>query len=443
MTRMSADLRALGANAKAAGKLLARANTAQKNQVLLDMAAGLLDCADEILKANAVDVANAQARNVEPYFVDRLTLNPQRLHGLANDIRAVAALPDPIGEPLDLTTLPNGLRLHKRRVPLGVLGVIYEARPNVTTDIASLALKSGNAVILRGGSDNIHSNRALLSVIHAAMKANGLPADAVQLIDDPDRARIMELLKLNDFVDLIIPRGGAALHQLCRDNSTIPVITGGMGINHIYVDESADLAKATEIIFNAKTSKPTVCNALGTAIVNSAIAGDFLPKMAARLAEKGVELRCDARALAMLDAVTEKVGDKVTIANGIAPSPDHLFTVSSARAGDWDVEWLALILGVKIVDSLDEAIAFIHAHSLEHSDGIVSQNPEHITQFLNEVDSSAVFVNASTRFNDGGQFGLGAEVAISTQRIHARGPMGLRELTSYKWVCEGDGHVRA
>jgi len=419
---MPADLRAMGANAKAAGKLLARASTAQKNQALLDMAAGLIECADEILLANAIDVANAKSRNVEAYFVDRLTLNPQRLQGLANDIRAVAGLPDPIGEPFDHNTLPNGLRLHKRRVPLGVLGVIYEARPNVTTDIASLALKSGNAVILRGGSDNINSNRALLSVIHAAMKANGLPLDAVQLIDDPDRARIMELLRLNDFVDLIIPRGGASLHQLCRANSTIPVITGGMGINHIYVDETAEQARAVEIIFNAKTSKPTVCNALGTAIVNSAIAGEFLPKMAARLAEKGVELRCDERAIDIFKPQTANV--------------------KAASDDDWDVEWLALILGVKIVDSLDEAIAFIHAHSLEHSDGIVSKHPEHIAQFLNEVDSSAVFVNASTRFNDGGQFGLGAEVAVSTQRIHARGPMGLRELTSYKWVCEGDGQIR-
>jgi glutamate-5-semialdehyde dehydrogenase len=419
---MTALLRAMGANAKSAGKLLARASTAQKNAALLDMAAGLIDCADAILQANVIDVANAKARNVEAYFVDRLTLNPQRLQGLANDIRAVAALPDPIGEPFDHSTLPNGLRLHKRRVPLGVLGVIYEARPNVTTDIASLALKSGNAVIMRGGSDNINSNRALLSVIHTAMRANGLPLDAVQLIDDPDRARIMELLKLNDFVDLIIPRGGASLHRLCRDNSTIPVITGGMGINHIYVDETADQAKAAEIIFNAKTSKPTVCNALGTAIVHSAIATDFLPKMAARLAEKSVELRCDERAFEIVKRQAS--------------------SVKPAQPGDWDTEWLALIMGVKIVDSLDEAIAFIHAHSLEHSDGIVSQHPEHIAQFLNEVDSSAVFVNSSTRFNDGGQFGLGAEVAISTQRIHARGPMGLRELTSYKWVCEGDGHVR-
>lgn len=413
----------IGKRAKAASKLLARATTEQKNNTLLALADGLIACQGEILRANAIDIENAKARGVEAYFVDRLTLNPARLQSLVSDARNVAALPDPVGEQFDHTTLPNGLRLHKRRVPLGVLGVIYEARPNVTTDIASLALKSGNAAILRGGSDNLNSNRALLSVIHAAMQANGLLLDAVQLIEDTDRARIMDLLKLNDYVDLIIPRGGAALHRLCRDNSTIPVITGGMGINHIYVDETADQAKAVEIIFNAKTSKPTVCNALGTLLVHHDIAESFLPKVTARLAEKQVALRCDERTFSILNfqlSIAQRANDTT----------------------DWDTEWLALVLGVKVVDSLDEAIAFIHAHSMEHSDGICSQDPEHIARFLNEVDSSAVFANASTRFNDGGQFGLGAEVAISTQRVHARGPMGLRELTSYKWVCEGDGHIR-
>jgi glutamate-5-semialdehyde dehydrogenase len=427
MTHLS--MTEIGQRAKAAGKQLARATTAQKDTALLALADGLLNCADVILAANAIDVANAKARNVEAYFVDRLTLNPQRLSTMAQDVRNVAALPDPIGEQFDASVLPNGLRLHKRRIPLGVLGVIYESRPNVTIDIAALALKSGNAVILRGGSDTMTSNTALLSVVHAAMKANSLPLDAVQLIEDPDRARILDLLKLNDSVDLIIPRGGAALHKLCRDNSTIPVITGGMGINHMYVDETADQAKAVEIIFNAKTNKPTVCNALGTALVHANIAQDFLPKMAARLAEKQVALRCDERAFTILTQDAERTTNASCM-------------LHPASLGDWDVEWLALILGVKIVDSLDEAIDFIHTHSLEHSDGIVSQNPENIARFLNEVDSSAVFVNASTRFNDGGQFGLGAEVAVSTQRIHARGPMGLRELTSYKWVCEGDGQVR-
>ena len=417
------DLITIGRRARAASRQLARADTARKNAALLALADGLLACQDEILRANAADVAQARERNVEAYFVDRLTLNLPRLQNMAQDVRAVASLPDPVGEQFDHATLPNGLRLHKRRVPLGVLGVIYEARPNVTTDIAALALKSGNAVILRGGSDNLNSNQALVAVIHQALRQAGLPTDAVQLIEDTDRARILELLRLSDYVDLIIPRGGAALHKLCRDHSTIPVITGGMGINHIYVDATADQDKAGEVVFNAKVSKPTVCNALGTLLVHADIAATFLPRVARRLADKDVELRCDERALAIL-------------------APVYPFTRCADDATDWDTEWLALILGVKVVDSLDEAIAFIQAHTMEHSDGICSQDPQAIARFLSEVDSSAVFVNASTRFNDGGQFGLGAEVAISTQRIHARGPMGLRELTSYKWVCEGDGHVR-
>lgn len=418
----------IGQQAKTASKQLARTPTAQKDSTLLQFAQGLIDCADEIVRANTIDVANAKARNVEPYFVDRLTLTPARLKGMADDVRGVAALPDPIGEPYDHSTLPNGLRLHKRRIPLGVLGVIYESRPNVTTDISALALKSGNAAILRGGSDNAHSNKSLLSVVHAAMKANDLPLHAVQLVEDTDRARILELLKLHDCVDLIIPRGGEALHKLCRENSNIPVITGGIGINHIFVDESADQAQAVEILFNAKVSKPSVCNSLGTVLVHAHIAHEFLPKMAAKMVEKNVELRCDERAYSALS-----VAQKPT---------QHSALITRAGEGDWDIEWLALIAGVRVVDSLDEAIAFIHMHSVEHSDGIVSQNPENIARFLNEVDSCGVFVNCSTRFNDGAQFGLGAEVAVSTQRIHARGPMGLRELTSYKWVCEGDGQVR-
>jgi glutamate-5-semialdehyde dehydrogenase len=437
-----ADLHSIGVQARAASKHLARASTDQKNATLHAIADGLLACQDEILRANAVDVDHARARGVEAHFVDRLTLDPQRLDGLAGDVRNVAALPDPIGERFDDYSLPNGLRLHKRRVPLGVLGVIYESRPNVTTDIAALALKSGNAAILRGGSDNINSNRALLSVIDAALRANGLPAAAVQLIDDPDRARILDLLRLNDYVDLIIPRGGAALHTLCRDNSTIPVITGGMGINHLYVDETADQASAVDIVFNSKTQKPSACNSLGTLLVDSRIAAEFLPRVAARLADKHVELRCDSASYAVLDKGTKRHGDKVTEIGGVALPPGRHITLSPAQPGDWDSEWLAPILGVAVVDSLDEALAFVKAHSLEHSDGLCSRDPEHIARFLNEIDSSAVFVNASMRFNDGGQFGLGAEVAISTQRIHARGPMGLRELTSYKWVCEGDGQVR-
>ena len=419
----SADMNALGARAKAASRQLARVGTAQKNAALLALADGLAQHEAEILTANAIDVDAAKARGVELYFIDRLTLTPQRLAAIAADVRSVAALPDPIGEQFEHARMPNGLRLHKRRIPLGVIGVIYESRPNVTIDITALCLKSGNAAILRGGSDNINSNQALMRVVRAALAAHELPADAVLLIEDPDRARILDLLRLNDFVDLIIPRGGASLHKLCRENSTIPVITGGMGINHIYVDETADLQIAVDVIYNAKVSKPTVCNALGTVLVQREIAPLLLPRMAAKLAEKQVELHCDARAAALL-------------------GPQPPVRCVAAQPADWDTEWLSLVLGVCVVDSLDDALTFIEAHSLEHSDGIISNRADNIARFLNEVNSSAVFVNCSTRFNDGGQFGLGAEVAVSTQRIHARGPMGLRELTSYKWVCEGEGQVR-
>lgn len=417
------DVASLGRAAKAASGLLARATTEKKNHALTRIAELLEQRRDAVLAANRVDVEAARARKVEAYFVDRLTLSEARLAGIAGDTRAVAALPDPVGEWFDESRLPNGLRLRKRRVPLGVLGVIYEARPNVTIDIAALAIKSGNAVILRGGSETLNTNRSLVELIHQALAEAGLPEAAIGFIDDPSRDRILELLRLHEYVELIIPRGGAALHDFCRKNSAITVITGGMGINHLYLDSSADLDKALAIIDNAKTQRPTVCNALGTLVVHRDIAARALPLIVARLGAKGVTFRCDESALAIL--------------GGTMPQ------ATAAGPGDWDIEWLSLVLGLKVVDSLDEALAFIRAHSLEHSDGILSQNPEAITRFLNEIDSAAVFVNASTRFNDGGQFGLGAEVAVSTQRIHARGPMGLRELTSYKWVCEGDGQVRA
>jgi glutamate-5-semialdehyde dehydrogenase len=412
------ELIEIGRRAKAAARMLARVATAQKNAALLALADALETRQHALLAANTQDVANAIARNVEPYFVDRLTLNPQRLAAIAADVRNVAALPDPIGQPYEHRALPNGLRLHKRRVPLGVIGVIYESRPNVTVDISALCLKSGNAAILRGGSDNLNSNSALLAVIHDVLRAHDIPADAVQLVTDPDRGRIVDMLKLHEHIDLIIPRGGASLHKLCREHSTIPVITGGIGINHIFVDASADRAMAIDILVNAKVSKPTVCNALGTALVHADIAAEFLPQLARAMQVKGVEMRCDERAHAILPQTVR------------------------AQPGDWDIEWLALIMGVAVVDSLDDALAFIQTHSVEHSDGIVSNDPETIARFVNEIDSSGVFVNCSTRFNDGAQFGLGAEVAVSTQRIQARGPMGLVELTSYKWVCEGEGQTR-
>ena len=322
--------------------------------------------------------------------------------------------------------LPNGLRLCKQRVPLGVLGVIYESRPNVTMDVAGLAIKTGNGVILRGGKETIHSNRTLVALVHKALEASNLPADAVQFIDSPDRALVLELLKLHEYVNLIIPRGGAELHKFCRENSQIPVITGGMGICHLFVDESANLDAALPVIYNAKVQRPSVCNSLDTVLTHPAVAADILPRIVAQLAPAGVTFRADAAAMAHLEKL----------------SPELRALVSPAGPDDFDTEWMALILGLKVVSGLDEAIAHINAHSQGHSDGILTENNANAARFINEVDSAAVYVNASTRFTDGGQFGLGAEVAISTQRLHARGPMGLRELTIYKWVAEGEYHVR-
>jgi glutamate-5-semialdehyde dehydrogenase len=300
--------------------------------------------------------------------------------------------------------------------------VIYEARPNVTLDVAGLALKTGNVALLRGGRETLNSNRALVAIIRETLAAHGLPADAIQFIDDPDRARVTELLRLAGYVDMIIPRGGAGLHKFCRENSSIPVITGGIGICHLFVDESADQETALHIIHNAKTQRPSVCNALDTALVHRAIAAEFLPKLIAHLAPSGVTFRAASESIEQYHL------------------PD---VVSSAGPDDFDTEWLALVLGLKVVDSLDDAIEHIAAHSTAHSDGILTRDEANAARFVAEVDSAAVFVNASTRFNDGGQLGLGAEVAVSTQRLHARGPMGLRELTTYKWVVRGEGQVRA
>jgi glutamate-5-semialdehyde dehydrogenase len=315
------------------------------------------------------------------------------------------------------------MRLSRRRIPIGVLGVIYEARPNVTIDIASLSLKTGNAVILRGGSETLCSNLALVEAIQAGLERAGLPATAVQYIDNPDRALVRELLRLDKYVDMIVPRGGNALHELCRREGSIPVITGGIGICHVYVDASADLERAVDIVENAKVQRPSVCNALDTLLVHRAIAPTLLPQVAGRLAQHGVELRATEEALPYLEG------------NGA--------DVCAAGPDDFDQEWLALILGIAVVDGVDEAIAHIHAHSTEHSESILTNDWHNANRFVNAVNSAAVYVNASTRFTDGGQFGLGAEVAVSTQKLHARGPMGLEALTSYKWIGIGDGHVRS
>jgi glutamate-5-semialdehyde dehydrogenase len=420
---MSVSMSAFGKRARAAAKILAKAPTDRKNKALVELAAILTRDGGPILDANARDVAAAKAAGLAEGLIDRLALTPARLEGITADLRKVGDLPDPVGERYDETVRPNGLRLWRQRVPIGVLGVIYESRPNVTADVAGLAVKTGNAAILRGGSETIHSNRALTAAVQQALRSAGLPADAVLFVDDPDRARVTELLALDDCVDLIIPRGGAGLHKFCRANSRIPVITGGVGICHLYVERSADLARSVEVIRNAKTRRPSVCNALDTVLAERAIAAELLPLVVARLEKDGVTFRAHENALPFLGE----------------PPPA---SVLPAGPEDFDTEWMSLVLGLKVVDTLDEAMEHIARHSQNHSDGILTENKGHADRFVAEVDSAAVYVNASTHFTDGAQFGLGAEVAISTQRLHARGPMGLRELTTYKWVGEGDYLIR-
>lgn len=414
----------MGQTAKAASRHLAVLSTDAKNAALHAIADALEAHAATVLAQNALDLADAEAQGLSPALQDRLRLTPARIAALAADTRRVARLPDPVGTVIDQRVLDNGMHLSRRRTPIGVLGVIYEARPNVTIDIATLCLKTGNAVILRGGRETLRSNLALVAVLQAALQTAGVPQAAIQYIEDPDRALVAELLRLDAYVDMLIPRGGAGLHRLCKTQSTIPVITGGIGICHLFVDASADLARAVDIVENAKTQRPSVCNALDTVLVHRAVAASFLPQMAARLASHGVDLRATEDALALLHA------------------QGYAGMTQAAGPDDFDQEWLGLILGVKLVDGLEEAIAHIQQHSTEHSDGILTRTDAHAEQFVNAVDSAAVYVNASTRFTDGGQFGLGAEVAVSTQKLHARGPMGLEALTTYKWIGRGDGHVR-
>lgn len=415
----------MGMDAKNASRKLAQVSSQQKEQVLLSLAASLIESQDSILVANSLDLEAGKEKGLSPALLDRLALNLNRIQSIASDLINVAGLPDPIGEQFEASYLPNGLKIHKQRVPLGVVAVIYEARPNVTVDIFSLAFKTGNAVILRGGSETLHTNRALIQVIREALNASNIPQDAVQWIDDPDRARVMELLQLNEYVDMLIPRGGAALHQFCRENSRIPVITGGIGICHLYIDQSANLEASIPVIFNAKIQRPSVCNALDTLLVHRSIAEQSLLAVVGALAPAGVSFRADERAYSIL-----KSGD--VSAEFLPAGPE-----------DFDTEWLSLVLGLKVVDNLDEAIRHIGLHSTGHSDGILTEDQENAQIFIREVDSAAVYVNASTRFTDGAQLGLGAEAAISTQKLHARGPLGLRELTTYKWVIEGQYQVRS
>ena len=419
------DLIAMGQAAKAASYQLATLSTQQKNEALLAIADELEAQAETVLAQNALDIADGRSKGLSEAILDRLLLTPERMAALATDTRRIVGLPDPVGQELESRMLLNGIRLSRRRIPIGVMGVIYEARPNVTIDVATLCLKTSNATILRGGSETLRSNIALVQVIQGALAKVGVVETAVQYIDNPDRALVAQLLRLDQYVDMIIPRGGNALHKLCREQGSIPVITGGIGICHIYVDETADLERAVDIIENSKVQRPSVCNALDTVLLHPLIAEKLLPPLLTRLAQSGVEIRATSEAFELLKYYE-----------------DHGAKVILAGTGDFDTEWLGLTLGIQLVGDLDEAIAHIHRHGTEHTDAILTTNLEHATRFVNEVNSAAVFVNASTRFNDGGQFGLGAEVAVSTQKLHARGPMGLEELTTYKWVGIGDGQIR-
>ena len=405
--------------ARSAKKSINTANTALKNQALEAMASQLLKATEAILAANQIDMEAARGK-ISEVMLDRLFLDQERIAGMAQGIRALIDLPDPIGEVLDTEVLENGLEIQKVRVAMGVIGIIYESRPNVTSDAAALAIKSGNAVVLRTGKDAFHSAQAIVTALKAGLEEAGLNPDLLQLIQDTSRASSLAMMKAKGYLDLLIPRGGAGLIQAVVENAIVPVIETGTGIVHVYVDKEADFQKALAIIENAKTSRPSVCNAMEVLLVDRAIASDFLPLVKERLVderERSVELRLDEDAQAIISG-------------------------TAAQEQDFDTEFLDYILAVKVVDGVKEAVDHIEAHSTHHSDAIVTENPETAAYFTKQVDSAAVYVNASTRFTDGGQFGLGCEMGISTQKLHARGPMGLREMTSYKYIVSGNGQVR-
>ncbi len=406
----------MGKAAKQAAFALATASTQQKNLALAIIADELQANSEQILAANSKDIELGREAGLSEALLDRLLLNTERLNAIASDVRNVISLSDPVGSEIDHKVLENGMSLARRRVPLGVVGVIYEARPNVTIDIAALCLKTGNASILRGGKETFYSNMELVNVIQTALAKAKLPAACVQYIEKPDRELVSQLLTLDQYVDMIIPRGGAGLHKMCKENSTIPVIIGGFGISHIFVDQSADLVKSLDVVDNAKTQRPSACNALDSLLVHRQVAEQFLPQLVARLQDR-VTFVADSSAQVLIAGAKQW---------------------REAQAGDFDTEWLSYTLGVKVVEDLDQAIEHMRVHNASHSDAIMTNDLNSAERFINSVDSAAVYVNASTRFTDGAQFGLGAEVAVSTQKLHARGPMGLEELTSYKWVGKAD-----
>ena len=429
MTRMTTEVSEAGAKgtaAREASRTLARVSTDAKNEALLAISRGLLEHESYILTANREDIEAGRAAGLSNPVIDRLFLSHERLESIANDVRQTALLPDPVGEMIEMRTLPNGLRVGRRRVPLGVIAVIYESRPNVTVDIATLCLKSGNACILRGGKEAIHSNTALASIIREAIGSAGIPQNAVQLIENTDRALLAELLRMRDAIDLIVPRGGEELIRYVAENATMPVLIGGIGVCHTYVDRAADLEKAVRIVHNAKTRKYSVCNALDTVLVHEDAAEPFLQDIGRKWAEAGVEMRCDDHAYRLLNAA-------------------EIAELRLERAGpdDFGHEFLAPTAAVKVVGSLDDALDHIRRYGTGHSDAIITEDYSAAMRFVDEVDTAVAYVNASTQFTDGAQFGLGAEIIDSTQKTIARGPVGLREITTYKWIVFGDGQTRS
>jgi len=424
---VKAYMQDLGRRARAASHAVAKADTDTKNRALHAMAAAIRRRHAEILAANAADLAQARAAGLEPALVDRLALSSGSVETMAEGLEQVAALPDPVGAVSELVERPTGIKVGRMRVPLGVIGIVYESRPNVTADAAALCVKSGNACILRGGSEAIRANLAIAECVHEGLRAAGLPADAVLVVNTPDRAAVGELLRMHEYVDIIVPRGGKSLVERVIAESRIPMIKHLDGVCHVYIDERADADKAVRIADNAKTQRYGTCNTMETLLVHEAIAPRVLPALARIYAEKGVELRCDEAAARLIRAALD----------GAAPQ------IRPATEQDWHTEWLAPVLGVRIVTSLDEAMAHIAKYGSQHTDAIVTEDEARARRFLREVDSSSVMVNASTRFADGFEYGLGAEIGISTDKLHARGPVGLEGLTSQKYVVLGSGQVRA
>ncbi|MFS1254506.1 glutamate-5-semialdehyde dehydrogenase [Enterococcus lactis] len=412
------DLMQLGQQAKDSAQQLALMPTNRKNELLVQMAKTIKKNQQAIIEANQKDLEKAVENNISETMQDRLQLTPERINAMAAEIEKIASLDDPIGKVDEMWTNTDGLRIGKKRVPLGVIGIIYESRPNVTTDAASLAFKSGNAVILRGGKEAFFSNQLLVQLLQQVLVSAGESPYAIQFVDDTSHETAGQLMRLTEYLDVLIPRGGAKLIQRVKEQATVPIIETGTGNNHVYIDKEAQLSMAVKIIVNAKASRPSVCNAAETLLIHSEIAPFFLPAIEKELVEHGVSLRADARAL------------------------EYLETAALAEEADWDTEYLDYILAVKVVDSLSEAIAHINRHNTKHSETIVTDSYSASQRFLNEVDAAAVYVNASTRFTDGSVFGFGAEIGISTQKLHARGPMGLNELTSTKYIIYGDGKIR-